>query len=137
MATHPGVRTTDPETSYQAALKAGLGASRIRPVVLEILRERGAMTHDEIISAYHMRMVAEPDTPRSSESGLRTRVKELVAAGLVRRSAEKSTSSFGNPAMAWEAIDRDEVIRRARSVSPAQNIAQPADGFDEMPDTDA
>ena len=103
------VRTTDPDTFYEAACKAVLRGSKIRPVVLDLLKENGPLTHDELISAYHMRVVMEPDTPRASDSGIRTRLSELRRAGLVRKCEDSGTSSYGNRAYKWEAVDPDDV----------------------------
>lgn len=76
------VRSTDPETSYAAAVKAALGASRVRPIVLDIVREKGPLTHDELIAAYHDRVVTSlGEVPRSSDSGLRTRHEDIVGFG--------------------------------------------------------
>lgn len=102
------VRSSDPDTSYEAAVKAALGASRVRPVVLDIIREQGPLTHDELIAAYHMKVVMEPDTPRSSESGIRTRLKELAHEGLVAADEEDGFSNFGNAAKRWVAVDPDD-----------------------------
>ncbi|MEV7952937.1 hypothetical protein [Streptomyces sp. NPDC088141] len=98
----------DPITSYGAALKAALRASCVRPVVLAILAESGPPTHDELVAAYHMRIVMNPDTPRASESGVRTRLKELVYADLVTEDAEKGFSRFGNAAKRWVAVEADD-----------------------------
>lgn len=102
------VRSSDPITSYEAALKATLGASKVRPVVLDIVKTEGPLTHDELIGAYNMRVVTQPDTPRSSESGIRTRLKELVHAGLVAPEEETGFSRFGNSAKKWAAVDPDD-----------------------------
>lgn len=102
------VRTADPSTSYEAAVKAALGASRVRPVVLEIIRNQGPLTHDELIRAYHSRVVMSPETPRSSESGIRTRLKELVHQGLVAAHEEGGVSNFGNAAKKWIAVGPDD-----------------------------
>lgn len=99
------VRSNDPDTSYAAALKATMGASKVRPVVLDVLRENGPLTHDGLIGAYNTRIVMDPDTPRASESGIRTRLKELVNAGFVLEDEEKGRSNFGNAATRWVAID--------------------------------
>lgn len=99
-------RSSDPDTSYAAAVKAALGASRVRPVVLAIVRDHGPLTHDEIIRAYHNKVVMEPETPRSSESGIRTRLKELAHEGLV--AVDDDVSNFGNAAKKWIAVDPDD-----------------------------
>ncbi|MFI9629247.1 hypothetical protein [Streptomyces sp. NPDC052042] len=102
------VRTDDSDTSYATTVKATLGASRVRPVVLDLVRENEPLTHDELIAAYNMKVVMEPDTPRSSESGIRTRLKELAHQGLVALHDEKGVSRFGNAAKKWVAVDPDD-----------------------------
>lgn len=102
------VRTGDPSTSYEAALKAAMGSSRVRPVVLDLVKEYGPLTHDELIAAYNMKVVVEPGTPRSSESGIRTRLKELQHQGFVAPDDELGHSKFGNSAKRWVAVDPDD-----------------------------
>lgn len=87
-----------------------MGASKVRPVVLEIIQEFGPLTHDELIGKYHERIIRDPETPTASDSGIRTRLKELKSAGLVRVSDEKGVSTFGNPAKMWEVVDPDDVV---------------------------
>lgn len=102
------VRADDPDTSYEAAMKAALGASKVRPVVLEIVRENGPLTHDQLIGEYHKRLIITPDTPRASESGIRTRLRELVKAGLIVEDTMEGQSLFGNRAKRWIAVDMIE-----------------------------
>ncbi|MFI8089073.1 hypothetical protein ACIF9R_12255 [Streptomyces sp. NPDC086080] len=102
------VRTDDPVTSCEAALKAVSGASRVRPVVPEVLSESGPLTHDELIAAYHTRIVMNPDAPCASESGIRTRLKEPGNTGLATEDSEKGVSRFGNTAKWWVAVEADD-----------------------------
>lgn len=103
------VRNDDPETSYaaavRAAVRAAVGASKVRPVVLALVREHGPLTHDELIGQYHRLLIIEPDTPRASESCIRTRRKELVRAGLIAQDPEEGISLFGNRAKRWIAVE--------------------------------
>lgn len=92
------VRTGAPDTSWAAAEKAVLGRSKVHPVVLELLREHGPLTHDEHIGQYHRLVVTDPDTPRACDSGIRTRLRELAAAGLVKEDEERGVSTFGDSA---------------------------------------
>lgn len=98
------VRSTDPGTPWEAAEKAALGASKVRPVVLQLLREKGPLTHDELIDAYKELVITEPWTQKASASGIRTRLKELANAGLVAEDEEKGISTFGNSAKRWKAV---------------------------------
>ncbi|WP_284982397.1 hypothetical protein [Arthrobacter sp. efr-133-TYG-118] len=97
-------RTCDPDP-YGAAMKAALGASKVRPVVLELVREHGPLTHDELIDWYRRLLAFEEGTPRASDSGIRTRLRELVKAGLIVEDAEEGESLFGNRAKRWVSID--------------------------------
>lgn len=136
------VRSGDPDTSYAAALKAVLGASKVRPVVLELISQKGPLTHDALISAYNFKVVSEPDTPRSSESGIRTRLKELVHAGLVVADEAKGRSNYGNRATQWVAVDPDDprfdaqLVADAAGIGPDDVVAQadPVDGDDSTSD---
>ncbi|BAS11852.1 hypothetical protein AHiyo8_01550 [Arthrobacter sp. Hiyo8] len=91
--TRLAVRADDPDTSYEAAMKAALGASEVRPVVLELVREHGPLTHDELINWYRRLLAFEEGTPRASDSGIRTRLRELVKAGLIVEDAEEGHPS--------------------------------------------
>lgn len=112
------VRDGDPETSYAAALKAAVGASKVRPVVLDLVRELGPLTHDELIHAYNRRRVMTPDTPPASESGIRTRLKELTRAGFVEADSELGISNFNNAAKRWIAVDPDDYTDPAAYTGP-------------------
>jgi hypothetical protein len=103
------VRTNDPDTSHEAAEKAAMGASKVRPVVLSLVREFGPITHDELIGQYHRLLIIEPNTPRASESGIRTRLSELRRAGLIEQDSEKGVSTYGNSAKRWVAIEPDSL----------------------------
>lgn len=102
-------RPTDPDTSYDAALKAAMGASKVRPVVLRIITENGPLTHDGIRAHYQRLLITEPGTPRASEPGIRTRVSELVRAGLVAPAEEEGLSVYGNRAKLWALVDPSAV----------------------------
>ena len=104
------VRASDPGTSWAAAMKAVLASSKIRPVVLEVITEHGPLTHDELIAAYHHRVVMDPDTRRASESAIRTRLKELVRDGVVVEAADKGLSNFGNAAKRWVAVEPNDAV---------------------------
>lgn len=97
------VRSTDPDTSQEAAVKATSHAATIRPIVLEIVEAYGPLTHDDVIQHFQARIVMDPSTPRASESGIRTRLSELVRAGLVVESLDDGLSAYGNRARRWVA----------------------------------
>lgn len=95
------VRAGDPDTSAEAARNAASHAATVRPIVLDIIRDHGPMTHQDVINQYHHRQIIEPDMPRASESGIRTRVSELVDQGLVIQDFEDGQSLFGNRSKRW------------------------------------
>lgn len=95
------VRDDDPDTSAAAALKAVLGASKVRPIVLALIRQYGPCTHDELIEHYTELVRQNPNIPRASHSGIRTRLRELVQGGLVTQDDTPGVSNFGNTAKRW------------------------------------
>lgn len=128
------VRADDPDTSYEAAMKAALGASKVRPVVLDLVREDGPLTHDELINWYRRLLAFEEGTPRASDSGIRTRLRELVKAGLIVEDAEEGHSLFGNRAKRWIAVDPDSADpdeETADDEDATSTVAAPAGSDDE------
>jgi hypothetical protein len=96
-------RTTDPETSHAAGRSLRNLTAR-RTAVLNLLRTTGPMADHEIAAAY-IRAEAEGTVPHQSPSGLRTRRSELVDAGLLRDSGERTTTPSGRQAIIWESIE--------------------------------
>lgn len=89
-------------TSLEAGRDAIARAPIVRDVVLRLLANRGEpMTHQELIGDYRRLMILEPDTPNASDSGIRTRVSELVAAGLVKAVDKEGRSSTGKRSIRW------------------------------------
>ncbi|MDU7718321.1 MAG: hypothetical protein E7J90_08810 [Cutibacterium avidum] len=89
-------------TSLEAGRDAIARAPIVRDVVLRLLASRGEpMTHQELIGDYRRLMILEPDTPNASDSGIRTRVSELVAAGLVEAVDKEGRSSTGKRSIRW------------------------------------
>lgn len=92
----PQARSTDPETSHEAAAAVGPRAQRDRDRVLDALRTFGAMTDFELALAI-----------RSQATSCGVRRGELVRAGLVRpvmidgRKVRRPTPS-GSTAIVWE-----------------------------------
>lgn len=97
-------RTSDPSTSFAAAEAAAMNAGNVRPVVLQIIREVGPLTHDELIREYHTRMILDESTPKAADSGIRTRLRELRYQGLVVEAPDKGQSVYGNAAKRWMAV---------------------------------
>lgn len=94
-------------TSLEAGRDAIARAPIVRDVVLRLLASRGEpVTHQELIGDYRRLMILEPDTPNASDSGIRTRVSELVAVGLVEVGLveavdKEGRSSAGKRSIRW------------------------------------
>ena len=85
-------RTTDPETSKQAARSMRGAASAQQDQIVNALRAFGPMNHAEIDDALKW------DHPRAAR-----RMKELVKAGRVRMTGETRRTGTGRPATLYEA----------------------------------
>lgn len=99
----PVARSTDPETSHEAAASVrGLRASQ--EGVLAVFRDHPeGLTDPEVALAYDRARYYRPDAfPRQSESGLRTRRSELVARELLRDSGRRKKLTTGRRAIVWE-----------------------------------
>lgn len=91
-------RESDPETSHAAA--DSITPDKLRAsqrAVLNVLRLRGGKGTDEQIAESYTR----GSWPAQSPSGLRTRRKELVEAGLVEDSGERVTLPSGRDSIVW------------------------------------
>ena len=99
MTTQPRARSTDPQTSHDAARKVS-NVAKVRNQILSILWQRGPLT-DPKIAEYYFQRVADGTAPMASESGLRTRRKELVDMGMVTTAAWKEKLSSGRYATVW------------------------------------
>lgn len=96
-------RRSDPPTSHEAA--ASLPADRLRlsqNAVLRVLRGRGPMCDTDLLAAY-ANVAREGSTrfPPQSESGIRTRRKELVAKGLVKDTGDTVVLESGRKSVVW------------------------------------
>lgn len=96
---HARARTTDPETSHQAAASVrDLRATQRE--VLDLIRRFGPLTDERLVS------LAAIDHVRQSPSGLRSRRSELVALGLVEWTGEYEPLDSGRNARVWGAAHR-------------------------------
>lgn len=105
-------RSTDPSTSHAAAKSLSSDTLRQRHLaVLSVLCERGPMDDQHLLREYpwHPAFKALPQ----SDSGLRTRRKELVSQGLVEDSGMKVTSSSGRQMIVWQATERGVSLYKA------------------------
>lgn len=79
-------RTTDPATSHEAAAHAETRRVTLRTNVydtLAITRRRHPFTLTDAVTYYHIR-AARGEVPYASDSGIRTRVSELMRDDLIR-----------------------------------------------------
>lgn len=101
--THPVARTTDPETSHEAAASVrDIRASQKQ--VFDLLATLvGGATDDELIRYARRCGVMQ------SDSGLRTRRAELVRLGLVRDSGRRGYTALLRRSIIWEVVPRDHM----------------------------
>lgn len=124
----PVARNTDPETSHAAALSVG----DLRPrqlAVCEHLLASGNMTDEELCVAYWTSCQSWPDLwPAQSDSGIRTRRAELVAAGLAEPTGEKRRMTTGRLAQVWRPTGRARTeLAEARGFRTLKILPLPAD----------
>ena len=62
-------------------------------------------THDELWTKFNVHK-ADLGWPSSSQSGFRSRIAELVNAGLVEDSAKRVTTPSGRPSIVWRLTER-------------------------------
>lgn len=72
-------RRTDPPQSHEAAKRAGTKTAQVRAAIEIVFRESGPMTDEELIRKYRERNLS----PSASDSGIRTRRKELAKKPLI------------------------------------------------------
>lgn len=92
-------RRTDPPQSHEAAKRAGTKTAQVRAAIEIVFRESGPMTDEELIRKYRERNLS----PSASDSGIRTRRKELANLGKLRISGDSQTQA-GNPCRVWEIV---------------------------------
>ena len=89
----PHARTTDPETSHEAARSV----TNITPLKQEILQR--LMTPMTDTDLYHL--LTTSSRLIVTESGVRSRRAELVQAGLVKDTGERVKLATGRKAIVW------------------------------------
>lgn len=98
----PRARNTDPETSHEAA-RSVLNRLRVRDMVLTVLRSHGPQTHEQIIkNVKDLELALNPGPAMVSDSGIRTRVSELVDSGDVEESGMFGKTRAGRRAILWQ-----------------------------------
>jgi hypothetical protein len=96
-------RTTDPWTSHAAA--RSIPPDKLRAsqrAVHECFMTYGPMWHDDLVETYEKRRDWK-GWPRQSESGLRTRTKELRDAGYIEDTGETVQLPSGRQSKIWRA----------------------------------
>lgn len=97
-------RPSDPWTSHAAARSIEIVQLRAsQQAVLECFKANGPMHHQRLIVVYAEYKDWE-NWPRQSESGLRTRTKELVNAGLLQNTGEVVVLPSNRKSIVWEAV---------------------------------
>ena len=91
----PHARTTDPQTSHEAADSVQNLTETQEYILKALVRPR---TDVDIVEIYRNFKYA----PRASESGIRSRRAELVAAGLIEDSGERRKLPSGRNAIVWK-----------------------------------
>lgn len=91
----PHARTTDPQTSHEAAESVKNLTETQEYILKALVRPR---TDVDLLDAYRNLKFA----PIASESGIRSRRAELVAAGLIVDSGERRKTPSGRNAIVWK-----------------------------------
>jgi hypothetical protein len=94
----PNARTTDPQTSHDAAASVN-NLSQTKQWIIGALTLKSMS--DEKLFEYHNAYDRMGDAIYVSPSGLRSRRAELVAAGLVIDSGERTKMRSGRQAIVW------------------------------------
>lgn len=97
----PIARTTDPETSHQAAASV-THVSRLQAHLLALYQMRGPLTDTELIDL-HAQMVAAGHFPPATDSGIRTRRSELGTSGKLW-DVGRSTTPSGRACTVWDVV---------------------------------
>lgn len=106
----PSARRTDPGTSHAAAASAEPGADTCRARVLAVLRDHpSGLTHQELVKEM-TRRAHSLAWPRYTDSGIRTRCKELEDARLVTTVPDRyGRTSSGRKSLYWRALAPGEL----------------------------
>jgi hypothetical protein len=101
--TTPVARRTDPITSHVAAESVkGLRDSQL--ALYDLFRRKGPMTNERAREEYDEEYLRNLTLPRQSESGLRTRRKELERLGWIEDTGDKVPLASGRMAIVWRAV---------------------------------
>lgn len=97
----PFARTTDPETSHEAASTV-TNVELTKAAIYYLLRV--PMTDSELVKAYS-KAVEHGYAPEASESGIRSRRSELVGEGLAKATGERRKTPSGRSSTVWTRLE--------------------------------
>lgn len=100
------VRITDPETSVAAAESVQDTIRESQQAVMHVLEDYypEGTTDTELIIMYRLQ-ADRTGLPRQSDSGIRTRRKELVERGLVEDTGQRDRLPSGRLSIIWKVKD--------------------------------
>lgn len=101
-------RTTDPDTSHEAAVKIGELNPR-RAAVYEALGRFGPVTHDELSDQYAGDRIVF-GWPEQTPQSVRSRCAELVKLGLVEWNGDHGTTSTGGKSKRWRVVPTSDPV---------------------------
>jgi predicted ArsR family transcriptional regulator len=102
-AQRPVALATDPWTSHAAAESVAPQMRESQRQVLDTLKRFGPLSLHELV------YMAQKNGVQQSDSGLRTRLHELVQQGLVEDSGEVTVTRSGRKAIVWRAVRQSPV----------------------------
>jgi hypothetical protein len=106
----PSARSTDPETSHQAAESIDADTIRVSQASVLYVLASGPMTDEELLAEYG-RLAASGFVRPQSVSGIRTRRNELVSAGWVIDTGRRAQMASGRSATVWAVNPRRPGLR--------------------------
>lgn len=109
LGTHgPLARQSDPETSRQAAESIVPHIRQSQMAVLDVIRRYpDGLSLEHLVEEY--RSYSRNYThgiPMQSDSGIRTRCRELVTLGFVEDSGERTTTASNRKAVVWKVTEK-------------------------------
>ena len=98
-------RATHPHTSRKAMDSINRETAwAIHNWIIDTLTDQGGLTHEQLWNRHQLHRGRDHETPKSSQSGLRTRVSELVRGGVIQDSGRTRTMTTGRQAIVWELV---------------------------------
>lgn len=101
----PRARKSDPVTSHVAAASV-VDVTKKQAAVLHTLKDLGGEATDDSIKSWYKALQFHDDLPDQSDSGLRTRRRELVDEGLIVNTGQLLPTKTGRPAIVWRLVDK-------------------------------